>query len=56
VLQNFTRKIKVDWFQIFVDHFSDPGVIREKENELKLQRAEMKIIRWMCGLKVTVLV
>jgi len=25
----------------------------KKENELTLQQAEMRMIRWMCGIKVT---
>ena len=25
----------------------------KKENELPLQRAEMRMIRWMCGIKIT---
>jgi len=25
----------------------------KKENELTLQRAEMRMIRWMCGVRIT---
>jgi len=25
----------------------------KKENELTLQQAEMRMIRWMCGIKIT---
>jgi len=28
-------------------------VVSEEKNELTLQRAEMRTIRWMCGVKVT---
>jgi len=32
-------------------HGSETWLIR-KENELALQRAEMRMVRWMCGIKL----
>jgi len=32
-------------------HVSETWPIR-KENEVALQRAEMRMVRWMCGVKV----
>jgi len=32
-------------------HGSDTWLVR-KENEVALQRAEMRMVRWMCGIKV----
>jgi len=29
-----------------------PGLENENENEVTLQRAEMRMVRWMCGVKV----
>jgi len=33
-------------------HGSETWHVR-KENEVALQRAEMRMVRWMCGIKVT---
>ena len=33
-------------------HGSEPWPVR-KENEVELQRAEMRMARWMCNVKVT---
>jgi len=36
-------------------HGSETWPVR-KENEVALQRAEMRMIRWMCGIKVKITV
>jgi len=35
-----------------MSHGSETWLVK-KENELALQQAEMRMIRWMCGIKVT---
>jgi len=29
-----------------------PGLVVRKENVVALQRAEMRLVRWMCGVKL----
>ena len=33
-------------------HRSETWPVRKKENEVALQRAEMRMVRWMCDVKV----
>jgi len=39
------------WVQSSMLHGRETWLVR-KENEVALQRAEMKMIRWICGMKL----
>ena len=47
-----TRKLHASYVNSYVRHGSETWPAK-KENELTLQRAEMRMIRWMCGIKIT---
>ena len=34
------------------DNMENRGMRVRKENEVALQRAEMRMVRWMCGIKL----